>query len=160
MTFVCMNSRTSDYLAMGSVGLPSDCLPGEGYLFMTNAESRIPIARDSGIHSDSINSELRFSNKLRMVNEELPNSLEMHPMLGRMSPIQVETGTKINGFSNPNYQNPPAIKCSDLDDIPVATKKSTPLATGNQLYINISQSPASEDEEPHYVNPKNNARIV
>lgn len=154
------NDQTSHYLAMGSVGLPSDSLPGDGYLFMTNADSRTPISRDSGIRMDSTSSELKFSNKLRMVDEELPNSLEMHPMLGPASPNQVETGPKINGFSNPNYQNPPVIKCSDLDDVPLATKKTNSPAIGKQLYVNVNQSPASEDEEPHYVNPKNNARIV
>ncbi|KAI9559738.1 hypothetical protein GHT06_013743 [Daphnia sinensis] len=153
------NDQTSHYLAMGSVGLPGDSLPGDGYLFMTNADSRTPVSRDSGIRMDSTSSEFKFPTKLRMANEELPNSLEMHPMLGPVSPNQVEPGPKINGFSNPNYQNPPVIKCSDLDDAPLATKKTNSPAIGKQLYVNVNQSPASEDEEPHYVNPKNNARI-
>ncbi|XP_057365386.1 vascular endothelial growth factor receptor 1-like isoform X1 [Daphnia carinata] len=154
------NDQTSHYLAMGSVGSPNDNLPGDGYLFMTNADSRSPISRDSGIRMDSNDSEIKFSTRLRMANEELPNSLEMHPMLGPVSPNQVETEPKVNGFSNPNYQNPPVIKCSDLDDVPLATKQTNSPMLGKQLYVNVNQSPASEDEEQHYVSPRNNVRIV
>lgn len=136
---------------MGNVSLSDDAPPTDGYLFMTNSR---PTSADS-------NFDFQFAPKLRKVNEELTNSVEMRPMLSR-SPISEPSnpgvmGQQINGFSNPNYANPPVIKCSDLDDLPLSPKR-TPI--GNQTYVNIAQSPTNENDEPHYANPKNNARIV
>ena len=134
---------------MGS--LAGDVPPAEGYLFMTNSR---PTSADS-------NFEFQFTPKVRKGEDDMSNSVEMRPMLNH-SPVvsdsnHVEQQQHVNGFSNPNYANPPVIKCSDLDDLPLSPKK-TPI--GN-LYVNIGQSPTiQEDDEPHYVNPKNNARIV
>jgi hypothetical protein len=149
---------------MNSIGSPTQTVPGDDYLFMTN---KAPVSLKSGNQSDTSNSDFKFSPKLRKASEELTNSVEMYPMLSRLSPShsnQAEMGSNnVNGFSNPNYQNPPpVIKCSDLDDLPLSPKKpATSPVIGNQLYVNISQqSPSNEDDEPYYVNPKNNARIV
>lgn len=153
---------------MTSIGSPTRTIPGEDYLFMTN---NAPVSPKSDNQSDSSNYEFKFPAKLRKINEESPNSVEMYPMLNRLSPSHSnhQTGpaiNNVNGFSNPNYQNPPVIKCSDLDDLPLSPKKPLPATSqviGNQLYMNISQQPPptrNEDDEPHYANPKNNARIV
>lgn len=150
---------------MNSIGSPTQkTVPGEDYLFMTN---NAPVSPKSDNQSDSSNYDFKFSPKLRKANEEVTNSVEMYPMLSRLSPShsnQAEMGPNVNGFSNPNYQNPPVIKCSDLDDLPLSPKKPISPVIGNQLYVNISQQEEShsnnENDEPHYVNPKNNARIV
>ncbi|XP_046651440.1 vascular endothelial growth factor receptor kdr-like isoform X2 [Daphnia pulicaria] len=164
-----ISGLSSDYLAMTSIGSPARTIPsGEDYLFMTN---NAPVSPKSDNQSDSSNYEFKFPAKLRKINEESPNSVEMYPMLNRLSPSHSNHQTSppvnnVNGFSNPNYQNPPVIKCSDLDDLPLSPKKPPPATSqviGNQLYMNISQQPPptrNEDDEPHYANPKNNARIV
>lgn len=152
--YLSCDYRPSEYLDMGTMSVGSDTAPAEGYLFMNNSR---PTSANSFNQTDSGQFDFQFSPKLRKVDEETMNSVEMRPMLIQPphSPDQL-----VNGFSNPNYQNPPPIKCSDLDDLPqtVMTTKSPSIATTN-AYINIIQPP-TKDEEAHYVSPKNNSRLV
>lgn len=136
---------------MGSVC--SDTAPPEGYMFMNNSR---PTSANSFNQTDSGQFDFQFSPKLRKVDEETTNSVEMRPMLTHPagSPIQL-----VNGFSNPNYQNPPAIKCSDLDDLPLTVKTKPTSIVAGPNYINIADPPVN-GEEDHYVSPKNNSRLV
>ena len=115
-------NRQSDYLSMGTAP-PT----GSNYLMMTS-----PTPSSGG--GDSTRFEFP-------ANAE---SVEMRPMLKKEQ--------EVNGFSNPNYQNPPPaaiIKCSDLDDPPPPPS-----------YVNIPPTSETKEEELHYVNPKNNSKFI
>lgn len=141
---------------MGNIS--GETCPNEGYLFMNNSTDSKQTPSSTNSQTDSGNFDFQFSPKLRKVDEETNNSVEMRPMLDRSSPNPRDNQVQqqVNGFSNPNYQNPPVIKCSDLDDIPI-------VKTSRQ-YINVSDSSSGpaliREDEPHYVNPKNNTRYV
>lgn len=92
--------------------------------------------------------------------EDTLDSIEMCPMLDKSPPIEVNQQLPlINGFSNPNYQNPLVIKSSNLDDSPTTIKKSFPTISNQQFAIN-DESSHIDCEEPHYANPKSNVRVV
>jgi len=150
----CSNRQSQDYLTMGT-SPPVDG-GGANYLMMmaspTADSNASPQFDFSSIHHKELN-KTAASDKRAAIS----NSIELHPM-SLVTP---------NGFSNPNYQNPPAVECAtDLDDPPRysdAIKISSPPSV--QHYVNVSAAKdtprhsGDEQEEPHYVNPKNNSRV-
>lgn len=130
----------------------------EGYLFMSCSDPKqSPLSPNSGLHNS--NFDFQISPKLHKADANFANnSVELRPMLSRnvVAPIPVigseNEPININGFSNPSYQNPPAVRTSDLDDLQLEQK------TGVKTYENLSPTHVKEEEQ-HYVNPKNNTRV-
>ena len=145
---------------------PANDGEGGNYLMMTAsptpksadscASPRFDFSSAHLAHLNELNITTMSNNKVLM-----GESVELRPML----PV----ATVPNGFSNPNYQNPPAINCAtDLDDPPRyrdAIKNSSPPPPSPQHYVNFTAANASprhlggDEEEFHYVNPKNNSRV-
>jgi hypothetical protein len=158
----CSNRQSQDYLTM-STSPPVDVGDGSNYLMMS--ASPTPKSADSCTSPRFDFSSIHLAH-LKELNKTaasdrgaaIGDNVELHPMLPAAAP---------NGFSNPNYQNPPTVKCAtDLDDLPKysdAIKKSSPPPI--QHYVNVSAAKATprhsgfEEEELHYVNPKNNSRV-
>lgn len=153
----CDNNRQSqqDYLTMGTAPPAND----GAYLMMLAS----PKATDSGPSQFDFSSAHHMDlNKTQSQDKmTIGDSVELRPMV---SP---------NGFSNPNYLNPPSVKCTltDLDDPPKysdAIEKSPPQQPP-QHYVNISAASApprhvksvddEQQDELHYVKPKNNSRV-
>ena len=151
----CGNRQSQDYLTMGTSPPAND---GANYLMMLAS----PKATDSGASQFDFSSDHHRELNKTMSSEKmtLGDSVELHPIMSAVP----------NGFSNPNYLNPPSVNCAtDLDDppkYPDAIKKS-PSQPSPQHYVNVAavkapsprHSKSEEPEELHYVNPKNNSRV-
>lgn len=111
--------------------------------------------------------DFNFPPKLRKVDEVPVDSVELRPILrtssDNQSPTEQTNPAKlVNGFSNPNYRNPPVIKCSDLDDPPsehYTMPRVLSLNSDPTNYINVTDH-SREPIEPYYAQPKSNAKTA
>lgn len=139
---------------------------GTPYLFMSSPRPT-PEPTPISVGSTGENHfDFNFAPKLRKVEETAVDSVELRPILRttdsnqspNQSPTKQPNTKRPNGFSNPNYQNPPTVLCSDLDDPEhYTTPRVLSMNSDPKNYVNVTDH---SKIEPYYSQPKSNAIIA